>query len=696
MIGLSSRSAGVLLIPRSETDGYSVLDVIEGKEQDPVEAQYLYSTVQDWVEIKGANKEDLLATAIQEYWLARTVSLLREVIGGLESSLEKRVLEHVEEILGSRDFSEKVLDRLLVAPLINPRSPLAAAKSALSYGFAAVASILDELAELQPLLHRLTDLWLGLAETAFSHFEESKEMIWATVVENCGIKQLLKTGNRNDFAAQWNLLAFKFTTPRSRIGVGILGKTISHRLFPSEEQAKIMVAPFMEDIESEASDDEERVVSVHKTFTRVEKQIAAIAQAVSEGRDTRADKFLRELIRDQTSSTGGESYAVKSLCNIAKRCADMFRMDFEVICLDKARRLNPFDAWTLIQYGDHLKRVGNYDEALRVFDQAKKFGENDIASSSVADVYSQQGDYAKAILAYEAIPNWSDKAEVRTAIADNLRRMGRMEDAQKAYSELVNLAQQGLLEFVGSNIRAQAGIAEIAKKQGKLEETLRIYEEILKQETDERTRIVYRLSLCNILKLMERFDQAYKVVDEVIQEYPFAMEARFIRGSILGLIGQENKGLEDLPESSGCRSWREWLRRYYRGLLLLKLERYGDAKKNLVEELNKAVASGEDKAILCMAASLWYLREDKTLEVDKIMSNIPELYDCHIQYLSLVLKLHSATLKKDLATMDSLKKRIAGLEVVDTGLEKAVVALNKGNFSLALTCEIDALLKLAA
>ena len=161
MIGISSSSAGVLLLPKTGTGEYTVLDVVRGEEQDPIEAQYLYSAAQDWEEIEGSDAKALLEIATREYWLDRTVSLLRLAIGKLESSLEKRVFEEVEEILSSRVSSEKVLDRLLVAPLKNPSLPLECAKSALSYGFSAVASILDELAELQPLLRRLTDIWLG-------------------------------------------------------------------------------------------------------------------------------------------------------------------------------------------------------------------------------------------------------------------------------------------------------------------------------------------------------------------------------------------------------------------------------------------------------------------------------------------------------------------------------------------------------
>jgi len=195
---------------------------------------------------------------------------------------------------------------------------------------------------------------------------------------------------------------------------------------------------------------------------------------------------------------------------------------------------------------------------------------------------------------------------------------------------------------------------------------------------------------------MERFDEAHSVVDEVIHEYPFFMQARFIRGSILGLMDRELEGLEDLPESSAPRSLQEWVRRYYRGLLLLKLRRYSDAKTNLVEELSKAIASGEEKAILRMGAALWFLSKDEISEAAETLSDIPDLHDCHAQYLSLVLKMHSAALIEDHTKMNTLRERIAQLQVVDAGLEKTVAALDNRDFSLALRYETNALLKLAA
>jgi len=697
MNGVFSRSAGVLVLPGPGTHDCTVIDLVGGEKQDPLEAQYLYSAVQDWEDIDGSDMESLVTAGSHEYWVARSVSLLRLAIGGLERSLERRVLAHVEEILGSRVSSGEVINRLLVAPLADPDSPRAPCRTALTYGLAAVASVLDETADIQPLLQRFCDHWLGLPGTVFSQFTESREAVWLTVVEKARLAELLRARGRSEFTTTWNLLAFHFPEPGSRSGVESVGQRLSGELFPDEEPREGVTDGAPAERERAPRDGKEPATSAREAFEKVKRQISAIAEAVSRGQDAKATKFLRELINQQTSLRGGEGYAVKSLCNIGKRCADMFRTDFEADCLAQAIQLAPSDAWALIQYGDHLKRAGKYDEALKVFAQAEQLGEGELAQCCTADVFSQQGDYARAIRAYEAVPGFRQKPEILTAIADNLRRMGRMHDAGTAYAELIRLAKQGRRGFARSVVRAKVGLAEIAKREGRLDEALGSYREILSHEgIDDRDRLVYGLGLCNVLKLKEQFQEAYVVVDGIIQDFPFAMEARFLRGSILGLCGREDEGLKDVFESPVSRSWREWLRRYYRGLLLFKLERYEDAKKNLVEELPNVIASAEEKAVLSMAAALWFLSRDETVEADGLLSTIPDLHDCHARYLSLVLRLHSAARREDVALMDSLRKQIADIRIVDQTLERAVTALWERGFSIALSYEVDALLKLAA
>ncbi|MCX7013122.1 MAG: hypothetical protein NTW86_11300, partial [Candidatus Sumerlaeota bacterium] len=119
-------------------------------------------------------------------------------------------------------------------------------------------------------------------------------------------------------------------------------------------------------------------------------------------------------------------------------------------------------------------------------------------------------------------------------------------------------------------------------------------------------------------------------------------------------------------------------------------------KKNLVDQLPRAIASGEEKGILRMAAALSFLGTNEISKAEEVLSEIPNLVDCHAQYLSLVLKLHTATQRRDLATINSLREQIARAPVIDVRLAKAIAALGEGDFPLALAYEADALLQLAA
>ena len=354
MNGIASKSAGVLLLPKPGGDDYIVFDLAEGEEVDSSVSQYLYSPIHDWEEIEGSNSDDLLRIASEEYWTSRAVSYLQLAIGGLDESLESGVLEHVEELAGSHSSSEKILNRLLIAPLARVDSLVPLAGSALSQGFTVVASLLDELRELQPLIKKLTDHWLGMDASDYSQLPVPKEEVWRTIVETSTIKQLLTAGGKGKFISEWNNLAFNLQTPQSRIGVITLGQKLAERLFPHEQVQEVAPDSSWNETDLESGDQREEVVSTHEAFERVKKQIAAIAESVSQGNDAKAERFLKDLVNEQTSFSQGEKHAVKSLCNIAQKCAEMFRMDFEKICLDEARRLLPTDSWTLIQYGDHL------------------------------------------------------------------------------------------------------------------------------------------------------------------------------------------------------------------------------------------------------------------------------------------------------------------------------------------------------
>lgn len=691
MTGIVSNSAGVLLLSGSRTDDYVIIDLIDGTKQTPHEAKYLYSAAEDWEVIDAKDAEELTQIACREYWIERVVSLLRITISGIEEDVESELLGHIEEQLGERVCCVDVANRLLVAPFKDSRQLERLVKIALSKGLSSLASLLQEVNELQPNLRRLSDRWLAID---FSDYYVAKETIWLAIITHGLIKRILLTNNREEFSKTWNLLMFYFEL-QYRGDVTTVGQKLAEQLFPQDYRNGALKALFEKEYEAVVDKYNEHGLKAEAALERVEKEIRAIEQAVSEGNDTKAERFLQDLISEQVLYSGGEERAVKSLCNIAQKCAAMFRTDFEAICLNKAMQIQPYDSWTLVQYGDHLKRMANYDKALEVLQRAREFGKSEedvvVSSSSIADVYSQQGFYEKAILVYQAISNWFDMPTVLTAIADNLRKMGDLKNAEVAYKGLIErcIYNPGFYE---SELRAQIGMAEIAKKQGRLADAFVTYRKIIDENKTNPDMVFYKMGFVNILKLMQKYADAYSVLDEVVRDYPFFMQARFIRGSVLGLIGKEQEGLRDLPESSGSRCWGEWIRGYYRGLLLLKLDRHEDARKNLVDELTRAIASGEEKSILRMGAAFWYLKKGENHQAEQLLSEVKDLHDYHTSYLLLVLKLHLAAQKKDTHLVDLLNKEIARLQISDGKLQKAVDAINQRNFALAAIYEADALL----
>lgn len=696
MTALTSNTAGILLLPKSYGDEIQIVDLTSGSKTNNRNFTYCYSMVQDWVPIESSSYSSLIEKASNEYWTERVVSLIQECLSGHESDLQYKILKHVDELLSTRVSSEHIIDRLLIAPLLDKYALKTISKFSLSNGFTVVASILDNLSELQPLIKRFSTIWLNLSNDMFKNFSIKKEEIWLRIIKKGKISNLIKTDDRKSFLNQWNSLAFHFNNPQDRIGVQNIGDSFADSLYPYQLSKEKSIEDLITIDQSENfykgqfSD-----LSDYETFKKVEKQISGIINAISVGQDDKANKFLNELIQMQLEVPGGTTYAVKSLCNIAKKSADIFRFDFESICLQKALNVSDSDQWLLIQYGDHFKRIGEFEKALEVLNRAKEIGESPIALSSIADVYAKKGQYTTAIEIYESISDWEKSPTVLTAIADVNRKLGNLEEAEKSYEYLKLKAQEGLIDFLESETRAKVGIAEIAKQRGYLKKASQVYQEVLYKSHEDIDKFYYKMGYCNVLKLMEKYDQAYEVIDDLIQEYPFALIPKFIRGSILGLRSEELQGLQDLPEIESD-TFQEWIRHYYRGLILLKMNRYEDAKKCLVDSLPEISATHEEKDILRMGAALWFLGKDKTDIAEKYLKDRTKYRNYYTQYLSLVLNYHIATQKNDLKNIRSISKTLSEAKINDQNLSNAIIAIKKRNFELALKYEADALLKIAA
>jgi hypothetical protein len=181
------------------------------------------------------------------------------------------------------------------------------------------------------------------------------------------------------------------------------------------------------------------------------------------------------------------------------------------------------------------------------------------------------------------------------------------------------------------------------------------------------------------------------------------MAARVSRASILGLLGEEEKGLRDIRGLCSRRTTAdepatlaEWFLQYFRGLLLLKADRYQDAKRQLVSEFKSVVLTGDDLAIMRLGAAFAFLSKDNIPEAARVLANVGDIQDSFARYIRHVLQLHVAVAQSDTKRVESISRELQAACVEDQTLESAVVALSRADFVAAQKYELELLLRIAA
>ena len=360
MIAYCSLSAGVLVPAVPTVNTSDLVFLCDNATRDAAETRHLLSLVDDWEVIDGTNSSELVSKFTSLFRLDRAASYAMILIAGTPVDLEFEILEYLEESLQTGVQFEALVDRLIVAPLSHPDRAASLAMSALSHNFAATALLYETVNDTQPLLRRLTSHWLNVPPDDLAEVGVRISDVWKLACSSGAVRKSLATTSRSSFESRWNAIALDetiFPTPASRIAFIRVISELSARMFPgARELSHEWAAPSEDDY----NDDEQRDnTNPRVSFNRAIKQIDAITDAVAAAEDNKAQKFLRELVAEQRSFVGGDEFAVKSLCNIAHRCADLFRTDFERSCLDLAIEILPTDAWAVRQYADHLKESAN-------------------------------------------------------------------------------------------------------------------------------------------------------------------------------------------------------------------------------------------------------------------------------------------------------------------------------------------------
>ena len=673
--------------------GEHLVDIVGATAVPPEIAHLATGTLDDWEQIEGADLQAILLAARMRREQLRIELNIESCLAGVSEPLALQLLTECEELLVTVRHRE-ALSRLAKSPLRRVEPLTSVAELALSAGLASTASLLDELREIQAPLRRLADAFLGLPVDLFGDVGQGRGHIWRLAVRAGVVLRTALSTQPDDVRQAWSGLVFNGAQPQERIAIAAVARALAEKLWP-EYSGALRVQGRPEPLDY---DDEVRSRGPYKPewalgteayarFQQVIKQIEAVVAAVEGGQDAKAATFLGELV-DAQLARGDTDYAVKSLCNIAAQCADMFRTDFEFECLQRALDISPNDSWVQIQCADHLKRVGRFGEALELLETSIHGSDETVRRSSIADVYAQMGQHQKAADIYDELAKAGFDEKVFGAKADLLRRSGDLEGASQIYAWMVS-------EGYGGH-RTMAGMAEIAKRQGQLERARELYSAVLTTANlESKETVVYRTALAHVLVRLGSYNEAFRLFDEVLQLRPFAFRVRASRAAVIALLGDAETAMQNLPDVGRAQAFDEWVGSYVRGLLLLMLRRYDAARSSLLDQLSGGLLDREASAVVRLGAAVSFLRTRQDVaEARRWLDGTPALADAFGDVVRAALQYHVAVAERNAEEIGRLSSALSS--IADPDVKALVSAINRRDWAQAWRLEVKAVLRLAA
>lgn len=555
----------------SEATGYLVTESdtrILGGGFDSTEANYLeLCHISDWEDVALSTPHSSESLLERVHSRRVTDDVLDLLTLDVPDDLASEVLERCESKLQFQGVASSFLARVLVAPLADLGALHKLIQLAHNLHAVRMEHSLSRVRDSQPLLRRFVHAWLSVPQSAFVHLGIASIDAWGEVVRAGGVLALIEATTSVQFRSAWldGVIRLVARPGAAVVAWNSIRLELERILFPgSRTIVSVMEADVVDKIAA-------RIPKRLAPLESIRAQISSIGDAVQKGDDARATRFLNELVKEQLKNEDRE-YVTKSLCNIAQRSADIFRFDFERLCLERALTLNPHDGWLLVQWGDHLKRIGRFDDALGALGQAlENGGKSDVVISAMADVHAEKGDLETAERLYRSLPDWRSDSKVRTALADLARARGQYELAIHEYRTIRR-------EWPGES-RAVSGLAEAYKAIGSLDKAVHGYQDVMQNyELNATDRAIVGSGFARVRLLAKQPKFALDLVGPIIRETPFSTDARAVSVAAHALLGQTAETLW-AAMSFGIGPIGESRSATLRGLVLMREQRINEALK---------------------------------------------------------------------------------------------------------------------
>jgi len=249
--------------------------------------------------------------------------------------------------------------------------------------------------------------------------------------------------------------------------------------------------------------------------------------------------------------TGFAEYLVKTFSNIAFR---IFRQDpnWALALVKEAFLWAPYNDFLWTERAKIEAHLGRHAKALSLLWEAKRrFPEIAQIRTQLAELLRREGKNEVAEQVYcQTTIDFPNNAVCRNGLAEVLKAQGKLEEAEKVY-------RQALKDFP-KNAVCRTGLAEVLKAQGKLEEAEKVYRQALK---DFPKDAVCRTGLAEVLKAQGKLEEAEKVYRQAMNDFPQNAVCRNGLAEVLRAQGKleeaekvYRQAMNDFPKDAVCRN----------------------------------------------------------------------------------------------------------------------------------------------
>ena len=540
MNALVSGQAGIAVLIQGNEVSFIDLEA-RGPDRlsSPSDVSYLLAGATDVVEINRTERKEVLAR-LKVAWRFDRALQLTLISLDRSDSRENRTLciECLGEFFRDSEVCDYVANRLYSAPL-PPGSDIQTALS-LAQLYESVAQFLTSLERDQGRIDRNRAAWNNLPLSIFET-QSAKRDFFEAAVESGAFRVLARAG---DDASAFGLATIQ--CHRSLMARPNYRKVLQAWLHPLRPSSgtPIISEPFKQQVESGQGEtgrhrDRVRQGGIHELFENVKKQKQAIVEKLRKGDIANVRTYVTELMNSQLRSSDPE-FPAMSLCDLAQEAKNVHNYSLQLELAEKAVEVAPEDGWAHGQVADAYVCLGQYDDALRSFHLAATFGESAFAATGVARILRSRGKLDDALKAYEeiiasspdeAIP-WYGRAEV-------LRDMWKLDEALQAYDSAI---AKFPLEVVPS-----CGRAAVLTDMGRLNEALDAYDQTIIEFGNDCVPVCGR---ADVLKEMGRLDQALEAYAHAIRKFPTEPVPRSGKAEVLKEMGRLEGALDAYSETA--------------------------------------------------------------------------------------------------------------------------------------------------